>query len=609
MQHHLPLNISRFANVTPTIQHPLLLQHKNLVFVDDNEDLESVPKMLRERLTDVDVGHLSITILMELLQKSKRLTSLWFVGLSDDEVQKDDVEGVAAAIAENMSLTTFKLSNSHMDPRNISVLLSEGLMHNNSITMLDIGESGLGSEHGSILASALCVNKTIVDLKISYNLFGNDTCIEIINALQGNPSLRVLEIAGVRMDASAVVVLSRLLDETNPLSKCQLTSLRMYDNGIGEIGARAIAQALVSNKTLQTLELGNSWSDNGENEIGDLAVEHIALALQVNTCLTTIDLTGCAVRAKGGAALAVAISKNKTLKRLNLSENRNLGDGLRAIVGLGGADGCALEALLLSSCKVDSTSLALLASALPRTPSLTELDLHNNDFSTSDMERILGTIVSSNHLKKIDLNMCDINSVDNIAAALTGNNSLTELVLDYNEFGDLGTKKLAMALKSNTTLRTLSLASCDIGAGENGCNIGVCALADMLLVNNALRSLSLYGNSLGELGTRLLAAALPYNRSLRHLSVSEYSCGDEGAFAFARALSDGSSVVELEMVGCGIGNAGAIALAEGAALNRELRRLHLSYNKIGKLGLVALKRALFQNLSLEKINVVYNYEN
>jgi Ran GTPase-activating protein (RanGAP) involved in mRNA processing and transport len=629
LQHQPPLNIDRFAGVVPVVGNPLLLQHQNLIFDGYSEDLDKIPKMLRERLKLLDSGKVSASMLVELLRDG-RLTSLWFRDFEDDD--RGDSVDVAAAIADNVSLTTFKLSHSHMAPWNISILLSNGLVHNKSITELDISgckflpramdglcevirhnttitaldieDSGLDTS-ANVLAKALRENKTLQELSIGYNKFGSAACVEIITALQGNPSLRVLDIGDVGMGVEGAVALACLLDETNPLSKCRLTSLRMYGNGIGELGARAIAQSLVGNKTLQTLELGFIWGDEGESVIGDLGVQHVALALQANTGLTDVDLAGCAAGVKSAEPLAVAIGKNKTLKSLCLAENRDFGAGLRALVSLGGEEGCALEMFSLANCNVDLENLRLLVNAIRSAPSLTELDLHGNDFSSSGTEIILGCIVFQSHLKNLNLSYCSLEVVSNIAISLR-NSSLTELNLDNNAFSDNGAKELAAALKTNTALETLSLTECDIG--KYGCSAGASALADALAVNRTLRSLDLYGNPLGEVGAKLLASALPYNRSLRQLVVSQSGCGDDGAIAFADALLHGSSVIELQIVSCGITNTGAIALAEGAAFNTRLRQLHLSCNMIGKRGCDVINKALLQNLSLGKINVIHNFE-
>jgi Ran GTPase-activating protein (RanGAP) involved in mRNA processing and transport len=636
LQHQPPLDISRFANVTNVMENPLLLQHQNLVFNGGIGDLESVPKMLRKRLSSIETRQAtSVFVLAELLRIGQLTkTNLWFPREKDDNV--DEIKDIAAVIAANESLTSLNLVYNHMRALNMSTILEKGLMCNRSITRLDISEDfyvmseiidslcrvirynstitvlniancRIGPEHGSILANALRENKTLKELDISYNSFNRDVVVEIIAALQANPSLKVLCITNVDMGSEGAIALASLLDETNPLSRCRLIKLSMFSNHIGESGIRAIAHSLASNKTLQNIEFGISFDTDDDNEIGDLAVQHIALALLTNTGLTHLNLSKSGAQAKGAELLAAAIGKNRTLKRLSLGDNRNFGTGLQALVGLGGENGCCLEALKLSNCSIDLANLGLLVDSLQRTPTITELDLRGNSFFPSpNTDRILSTIISRSHLKKLNLSFCCLRTVDGIASALIGTSSLRELCLDNNAyFGYRRICELAAALKTNTTLETLSLRWCDIG--KNGDTYGASALADALTVNRSLRSLNLDDNPLGEKGIRPLADALTYNSSLRCLSVNYTECEDGGAAAFAHALAHGSSIIELDLGNCDITNTGAIALARGVTLNTKLRRLNLTCNKIARRGIGVLKQALLQNLSLEEINVMNNY--
>jgi Ran GTPase-activating protein (RanGAP) involved in mRNA processing and transport len=62
-----------------------------------------------------------------------------------------------------------------------------------------------------------------------------------------------------------------------------LTTLDLYDNEIGDEGAKHLAQTLQINRTLTTLHLYS-------NQIGAEGAEHLAEALQVNTTLTMLTI-------------------------------------------------------------------------------------------------------------------------------------------------------------------------------------------------------------------------------------------------------------------------------------------------------------------------------
>ena len=66
--------------------------------------------------------------------------------------------------------------------------------------------------------------------------------------------------------------------------RCRLRELNLYENKIGDEGAKALAEALQENQTLTSLVL---W----DNKIGDEGGKALLEALQKNQTLTTIYLS------------------------------------------------------------------------------------------------------------------------------------------------------------------------------------------------------------------------------------------------------------------------------------------------------------------------------
>jgi Ran GTPase-activating protein (RanGAP) involved in mRNA processing and transport len=93
-----------------------------------------------------------------------------------------------------------------------------------------------------------------------------------------------------------------------------LTWLNLYDNGIGDVGASALATALQTNTTLTSLILAG-------NVIGALGATALATALQTNTMLSSLDLAWNPISALGTTALATALQTNTTLTSLNMRYN------------------------------------------------------------------------------------------------------------------------------------------------------------------------------------------------------------------------------------------------------------------------------------------------
>jgi hypothetical protein len=94
-----------------------------------------------------------------------------------------------------------------------------------------------------------------------------------------------------------------------------LTTLSLWNNNIGDQGARALAAALADNATLTTLNLGS----NRIGAAGALALED---ALEKNATLRTLGFDSNDVGTQGVMALAAALEQNATLTSLNISANQ-----------------------------------------------------------------------------------------------------------------------------------------------------------------------------------------------------------------------------------------------------------------------------------------------
>ncbi|KAG0345399.1 hypothetical protein BG005_001315, partial [Podila minutissima] len=125
-----------------------------------------------------------------------------------------------------------------------------------------------------------------------------------------------------------------------------------------------------------------------------------------------------------------------------------------------------------------------------------------------------------------------------------------------NSIGENGTRALAEALKTNSTLTTLGLRNNSIG--ENGTR----ALAEALKTNSTLTTLGLRNNSIGENGTRALAEALKTNSTLTTLGLRNNSIGENGTQALAEALRTNSTLTTLDLENNLIGDKIAKELTE-----------------------------------------------
>ena len=171
------------------------------------------------------------------------------------------------------------------------------------------------------------------------------------------------------------------------------TTLQTIELGgrIGDLGAKVVAKALMTNSSLKRLDLGDDAGKQPCGRISDEGAKAIAKALTVNTALQEIDLSYNIIESEGGKALAKALKKNKTLLSINLRKNK-LGDvGVEAIAGAL-KENTTLQKLNLASNQICDHGGQLLLEAVRKNlrSSLQSVKLGNNlRFGRETYDRIV----------------------------------------------------------------------------------------------------------------------------------------------------------------------------------------------------------------------------
>lgn len=143
-----------------------------------------------------------------------------------------------------------------------------------------------------------------------------------------------LDLRGNRLgDAGARALASRLAAKG-----CRIEKLALWDNCVGTLGAVAVCEALDFNTSLSVLDLGKQQHADAGN-CGDALACRLAVALQHNTTLTSVDLRYAGITDAGASTLADALPRSTApLARLDLRYNAVGAAGLRALaVGLADA--------------------------------------------------------------------------------------------------------------------------------------------------------------------------------------------------------------------------------------------------------------------------------
>ena len=149
--------------------------------------------------------------------------------------------------------------------------------------------------------------KWTVDYQTKSILEGNNELVKF-QTIYSNPKFwkqpKSLNLQHTTLGSVGVTLLVEVVNKT------QLQELNISRCGIGREGIESLCSGLTSNTTLVKLDMSwNSFGDNGA----------IRLAEMINqTTIQTLDISSCGVEEQGIVALALALTANTTLKKLNI---------------------------------------------------------------------------------------------------------------------------------------------------------------------------------------------------------------------------------------------------------------------------------------------------
>jgi hypothetical protein len=139
----------------------------------------------------------------------------------------------------------------------------------------------------------------------------------------------------------------------------------------------------------------------------------------------------------------------------------------------------------------------------------------------------------------------------------------------FQYIGDTGARKLADTLRTNTTVRILSMVDVDIGP------VGGCALANMLCVNTTITEFILCNNNVGNRTARAMAEALRTNTTLKYIDMSNALIDDEGVEYLADALMTNTTLKSICLMRNQISDNGALLM-----LDVMKRKKNLEYVRV-----------------------------
>jgi len=363
------------------------------------------------------------------------------------------------------------------------------------LAKLNVGDNNISPIGATAVAAMVAVTSGLMALNLSSNSLKDEGVNAVCEAIQSNKETKLTSLHfsynGIGpVGANAVAAMVAMVAVTGGLT---ITSLA--GNELGEEGTKALCEALEQNKTLKELDISGDWFGNkGSNIGGSAGAKHVAKMLDVNGALTKLSLAKNEFGEEGTKAICEALEQNKSLKELDISgdwsgnKGSNIGGsaGAKYVAKMLGVNG-ALTATNLLHNNLDAESAKLLAEvAKQKGISLCGI---LRDQTTADF--------SNQNLKLLDAILL---ATDLSHAIVTG--GLMGLNFWHNNLKDDGVSAVCKAIQSNkeTKLAWLNFNNNSIGP------VGANAVAAMVAVTGTLTQVLAFGPPRGAFSVPLTFA-------------------------------------------------------------------------------------------------------
>ena len=398
----------------------------------------------------------------------------------------------------------------------VGCALERMLINNAGISVLVLKSCGIGDHMGEKIGMGLAGNKTVKVLNVSKNNIYSGGAVSIFTVLEHNSSLEELDLSrNQQITEGDAERVGCTLNKILKVNKA-IQTLKLQQCGICDKIGKQIGVGLTRNKSLRVLNISHGSIHSG-------GAVSIFKSLQQNSSLEELDLSWNWYLTKDdseavGCAIERMLTVNKTIQTLKLQQC-GICDKICKKIGVGLAENKCLRVLNISCGSIHSGGAISIFTSLESNTSLEELDLSWNWFTEGDSEKVGCTL----------------------ERMLTVNTGIQILKLAHCRISDCIAKKIGAGLGGNKSLKLLdiswnsihsdgavcvftslehnaSLEELDLSQNEHLTNESEevgCALERMLTVNRGIQTLKLHQCGISDIIVKKIGVELVGNQPLR----------------------------------------------------------------------------------------------
>lgn len=405
------------------------------------------------RASHSKLSHEAIERILHVVSKS----------LSLEEIYLDNI-GAKAEFANKLSLALLSNSNIPLQKLDLShnPLEDKGAIHISNpigrqakgLSHLNLSHCGLTGKGVNMLAHSLSVNKYMCQTLTFLNLAGNslrDDVNNLYNFLAQPNTLKTLDLSATECAIDALFgallrgctsSLAQLILSRNSFgskkSREMLPSFKQYFTSTLALKTLTFSQCKLPSDALKNVLLGLACNENisevdldlSSNHLGATGAQILESCIHGVRCLASLDISDNGLETQLGPVVA-AISKNKSIKKLNIGRNLNsikskhVYHVMEAVVQMIQEEDCVLESLFINDSRL-KTDLHNLLNALGSNHCLQNLDISGNYMGDSGARLLAKALQINSKLQFIsyDRNNVTLQGYSDIAYALQSNYSV-----------------------------------------------------------------------------------------------------------------------------------------------------------------------------------------